>query len=691
MESLREELEIFQGPIVHGWPTWIIYDPARERYIRITYKDMRILEYWDLKSVDLILQKVNENISSPINKADIESFYMFLKTSGLLKVISAQDTQRMALSVKKTSWLKWLIHHYLFVRIKTGNPDKLLEFLNKVFSFLFTKTFICFLGILILIDLFSIGSDWEEYSAGFHEFLTPEGILMGSLAIAISKICHEFGHGMTTKHFGCKVPACGIAFLVMAPVLWTDTTQAWTIVDNKKRLLIDASGMIAEIILASFASLLWVIIPDGSVRHFLFILSSTTWIMAVLVNLSPLMRFDGYHILADSLNIPNLMHRAFTYTRWKIREICLNMKEPEPDELSKFQKIAVLIYSPATWIYRFGLFMGIALVVYHAVFRTLGLVLMGIEIGTFIIAPIIRELIIWIKMIREKGMTKRAYITFGILGTLLLITLLPIKTSLILQGVVKPVNQFPLVSREGVIQSYPHNNQHFKKGDIIIQIDSNEYYNQLKGTEKEYQTDVDTLNSIQESTSIGELKDSESKVIHAEAKIKQLKNQLKNLNIIAPFDGFTQDMDTEYSIGNSVSAHKILGSLVNNNKWEIVTYIPESDIPYLKIGDSATFIQSGTLVGSYTAKVSAIAHGSIQQLKDIELSSLYKGNIQSKKDEKGNIVPDYAVYRVVLQFDKLVQFQHKIIGHVLLKIHESSFIVRVFRKTASLFIQESNL
>ena len=118
------------------------------------------------------------------------------------------------------------------------------------------------------------------------------------------KILHELGHGFTAKRYGCRVPTMGVAFLVMWPVAYTDTNEVWRLTSRRQRLHVAAAGIVTELAIALWATLLWVLLPDGPVRMGAFLLSSSTWISTLLVNASPFMRFDGYFLLADALHVP---------------------------------------------------------------------------------------------------------------------------------------------------------------------------------------------------------------------------------------------------------------------------------------------------------------------------------------------------------------------------------------------------
>lgn len=117
----------------------------------------------------------------------------------------------------------------------------------------------------------------------------------------------------------------------MVPMLWTNTTDAWRLVSRWQRRLIDVGGMLAELTLAAFASVLWSVLLDGALRTGVFLLASTSWVMTLAISLNPLMRFDSYFILADALDLPNLQDLAFAMGRYWLREMLFDCGDPLPE------------------------------------------------------------------------------------------------------------------------------------------------------------------------------------------------------------------------------------------------------------------------------------------------------------------------------------------------------------------------
>ena len=139
----------------------------------------------------------------------------------------------------------------------------------------------------------------------------------------------------------------------------------------------------------------------------MFILATATWLMTVVINLSPLMRFDGYFMLSDALNVPNLQTRAFVLARWKMREWLFAFGDDKPEHFEPWREKILIFYAFSTWIYRFFLFLGIALIVYHMFFKILGILLFLVEIFAFLLTPVFREMKEWFTRLRGTGFNLR--------------------------------------------------------------------------------------------------------------------------------------------------------------------------------------------------------------------------------------------------------------------------------------------
>lgn len=260
----------------------------------------------------------------------------------------------------------------------------------------------------------------------------------------VSKLAHELGHGLTAKRFGCKVPTVGVAFMVLWPVLYTDTADAWKLRSRRQRLAIGVAGMAPELSLAAAATLVWSFLPDGPLRSAAFVMATSTWLLTLAVNLNPFMRFDGYMLLSDLWDVPNLQERSFALARWRIREALFGFGDPMPELMPDGRRRRLILYAVGTWVYRLFLFLGIALLVYHIFFKLLGLFLFAIEIWWFILRPVVTELKSWAGRRGDLRLNRRTAVTFAA-GVLALAGLfVPWRTQVAAPALVQPATQATL-------------------------------------------------------------------------------------------------------------------------------------------------------------------------------------------------------------------------------------------------------
>jgi len=422
LPELRPDLALLPGSAAEdGAPTWLIHDVSRNKYFKLSLDAFRALGHWQAGMSSAVFLQKCEAEGVGIDEHDLKGLLHFMMANQLI-LASGQAAMGRLLEQQQKSrqhWLMWLLHHYLFIRIPLWRPDAFLSRTWPAVSRLLRPRVLWSVRAMGLLGLFMVVQQWEGFVSTFLHFLSWEGLALYGLTLGVVKSAHELGHAYVAKKYGCKVGSIGVALLLMFPVLYTDTTDAWRLRSHHDRLRIVVAGVATELHLAMLATFAWSFLPDGPWRSVAFFVATTSWVTSLLVNLSPFMRFDGYFAFSDLLHAENLQPRAFALARWHLRETLFGWGQTPPETLPVWRARLFIAYAYATWLYRLTLFLGIALLVYHFAFKLLGIVLFAVEIGWFIFLPMKNELLQWWQNRQAMKLNRNSQVT--LLATLLLL------------------------------------------------------------------------------------------------------------------------------------------------------------------------------------------------------------------------------------------------------------------------------
>jgi putative peptide zinc metalloprotease protein len=394
LPTLRNDIRVVRGgDDVTGWPTYVLHDQVRGKYFHLGWPEFEVLSRWGLGTPEAIIGSVLRETTVAVDDVFVQDVAKFIQASGLAAPSSAEDIQRLdaARRAKDKGIATWLLHHYLFVRLPLLRSDHFITSLERALrpALRHVPTMLGGLGVAAFPIL---ALQFEAFASTFPEQVSVTGLLAFALALTITKICHELGHAVALKHFGGVVPTMGVALLVLFPMLYTDTSSGWFLRSRRQRIIVAIAGIATELGLAALSVLIWAVMPDGAIKTAAFFVATTALVGSLLVNISPFMKFDGYYILADLLNVPNLHERAFAEGRDAIRNWLFGI--PRPRRRSRLENL-LLGYAVATWLYRLIVFTGIAVMVYQFAFKALGIILFLVEIWWFILRPVLTEVKAW--------------------------------------------------------------------------------------------------------------------------------------------------------------------------------------------------------------------------------------------------------------------------------------------------------
>ncbi|MES1191390.1 MAG: HlyD family efflux transporter periplasmic adaptor subunit [Steroidobacter sp.] len=698
LPPLRQELTLAASPTgADGSPVWTLYDPAAHRFYQLGWAAFEILSRWPLGSPQAIADAVRHDTTLQITSDDVLGIVQFLIAHQLVNAGSAADTQRLlhTRAQQQLSPAMWLLKHYLFIRIPLFRPMPLLKWLSPKVQWLYRPWFWRMTIGVALLGLYLASRQWEEFIHTFRQYAGWQGLLGIAVALSFAKILHEFGHALTAYRYGCHVPTMGFALLVMWPVLYTDTNEAWKLRSRRERLHIGAAGMLAELALAAYSTLLWNILPDGPLRAGVFLLATSTWIITLVLNASPFTRFDGYYLLSDWLNVPNLHERAFALTRWWLREHLFGFNAPPPEVFAPERKRFLILFSLAAWLYRFVLFFSIALLVFNFFFRALGIVLMLVEIGWFIALPIARELHAWWQQRLQLHWNRQSTRTAIVFTVLMAVLLIPWRHSLSSPAVLSRAKAQGIYAAHAsqLSELKVHEGQTVHAGDVLAQLNSPELDYQLQSAtvvEASLHWQADQQPLTEQLNQAGSALRSHWEA--AQQALQGLKAQHDQLTLRAPFDGQITDIDPDLKNGIWLKAGERLFNVIGSEGIKGEAFVDEADLSRIKTGTSATFVGDVPELNAYHCTVNGIDRINIAALDSLYLASLYGGPLATYKDSTGNILPRDSLFRV--RFDHCSpqnDIAQEMRGKVLLQGSHQSIIGGASRKLAAILRREITL
>jgi putative peptide zinc metalloprotease protein len=252
----------------------------------------------------------------------------------------------------------------MYFKLRIFNPDRYLSWLEPMLRPLLNVWGLLAWAIWIAIGLVAVLPHWEELRGGFDNAIAPANWGWLTVVFVIVKLIHETGHGVICKRFGGQVPEFGVMLLVLVPSPFVDASAAWGMSSKWQRMAIGAGGMIFELAVASLAGLLWVETLGGGstlLHQLAYNAMLTASVSTVLFNANPLMRFDGYYILSDLLEVPNLMQRGMKMITYMFQKHMYRMKDATPPSSVPGEQAILLVYGLSALAYRVFLFFSITL------------------------------------------------------------------------------------------------------------------------------------------------------------------------------------------------------------------------------------------------------------------------------------------------------------------------------------------
>ncbi len=342
----------------HGRSYWVVKEPVSLSYFRFQEEEFAILQMLDGQtSLDEIKERFEAEF--PPQKITVEELQQFVVTLHRRGLVIA-DTPGQGGQLKKRRDERWWqefwgkLSNVLSIRFRGIDPDRVLARLHKRVSFMYSTPAVACSLFLMVSALTLVLVQFDEFQAklpGFHDFFNLHNAMWIGITLAVTKVIHEFGHGLTCKHFGGECHEMGVMLLVLTPCLYCNVSDSWMLPSKWQRAMIGAAGMYVECIIASICTFLWWYSKPGLLNQLCLSTMFVCSVSTIVFNGNPLLRYDGYYILSDILEIPNLRQKSSEILNRKLGEWCLGIEQPENPFLPDHHQSLFAIYSLAAVTY----------------------------------------------------------------------------------------------------------------------------------------------------------------------------------------------------------------------------------------------------------------------------------------------------------------------------------------------------
>jgi putative peptide zinc metalloprotease protein len=671
-ETLRVRLRpdlVVRPQFYEGMTHYVVKDPIGLKYYRFKAEEYFLLQQLDGKSTLLEVKKAFERKYRPqtITVDDLVRFCSQLHEAGVAQIDTPEQTEVFVKRRRKKIWKKvrGAAANILYIKIPIIDPERLLTWMYPYFKWIYTRTFVVLSCLLMLSALTMVISNFTEVKErlpDFQSFFNWRTIVYFWCSLAIVKIIHEFGHGLTAKHFGGEVHEMGALLLCLTPALYCDVTDSWLLPNKWHRIWISAAGIYVECVLASLATFAWFYSNPGLFNSLMMATMFLCSMNTIMFNANPLMRYDGYYVLADYLEIPNLRVKANQFFSYAFQEKVLGLEVPVQSYMPRTRRWLFLTYAITSFLYRWFVTLSI-LFFLNRLMKPYKVYSIGIFFAMWGMIPlVIMPVYQIVKFVRTPGRlrkVKKVRATAFAVSTVALITaILMIPTPLRIKGtlVVAPENPSRIYANTAgrLVTLAVRDGDMVKKGDLIAQLSNLDKQRERSSMQEELE-----LNRVK-AAYFSRSKDLEGRRLarqhstladELEPVVARINDQISHLYLVADRDGQVIGVPKRETTGSWIRPDKAFCEIANPKKLQAQVIIDQGDVDLLQTGSKAWVKIYGLSERTYRTEIAEIASRNRDEIP-AELSNVGGGEIAAEQDKKtGKIKSVSAVFELLLPLD----------------------------------------
>ncbi|MEX2187648.1 MAG: hypothetical protein WD875_12670 [Pirellulales bacterium] len=620
----RSELEMRPVMAAGRW-RWNVRDPVALRYYQLDEAEYIVLRALDgRRGLEEIKSQV-ERAFAPrrLSLSHLQAFLAMLHREGLaladMPGQGAHLLRRQSEERRRRIWAACA--NPLAIRLPGFDPTAILDWLYPKCRWLFAWQWLA-LGVvfamLVVVLLLTRGEVLMTRLPALRELASVGGILMIAVVVASTKILHELGHALTCRRFGGRCHEMGVMLLVFSPCLYSNVSQAWMIPEKWRRIAISVAGIVVELMLAAVCGFLWCVSEPGYFNTFCLYVAVICSLGTVLLNGNPLLRFDGYYILSDWLEVPNLAQQSSAAVHRVLRRCFLGIDDADQRLKETTHRGTLLAFGLLSTAYRVALTAGILWFVYVAL-EPRGLAFVAQLLAVLVIASMVfRPAAETWKFLRDPVRSRNVHWRRPIVVCTLLAAAIVVAGSTPLpRRVDATVTVEPKDTRHvyvpvsGVLQTALSVGKYVSRGDELAVLRNSDLELELVRVEERYEQQrllVDLLarRQIADAAASGELPTAREVLQDLKELRDQRRAEHRRLTIVAPQSGTVFDPPPFADVARKSPASVPRGSPLDGantgvtldvgaplcvvgdgERWEAIAGIDEASIALVRSGQSA--------------------------------------------------------------------------------------------------------
>jgi len=590
--------------------------------------------------------------------------------------------------------IKALILGFLAIKVPLIDPDRALDRSMPLIRLIFGPVgALCYLVLLVLGGkaLMDESHRLFDQSAGL---LAPGNLGLLYVGLVLAKLVHEFGHAAACKRYGGEVHKMGVMLLLFAPLPYMDATASWGFRSRFHRMLVGASGVLAEFAVAAVAALVWANSAPGVINSLAYNVIFVASVSTLLFNLNPLMRFDGYHMLVDGLDVPNLFQRSREQLKYLGERFALGVKNAEPAARTRKEAWLLPTYGVVSLVYWLMLMSTIIFFIAEQ-YLEVGIALAWIVFFTAIVLPLLKFAKYLVSSPRLQHQRLRAVTSTAVIGGLAFALLAgaPMPERVRVKGVLQASDFRELYSESGgtLVQVLVRPGSWVKAGQPLARLDNPELDHEIRAARRQReQLLAQELQAV--SMAVANLQPLVRQRQAIEEKIAQLLQQQKQLVVLAPIEGIWSASELEASRGQWIGRGASLGTVVDDRSWRFVAVLPQVSTHLFEAGVVYSEIrirgQQEFNVRSARTEIMPFEQG---QLPSAALGMAGGGEIAVQSGDTKGLAAAEPFFRIHAQLPPLEQAQalrrlHGRLGTMRITLPDSPLLVQ-WERGARQFLQ----